>query len=83
MCHINGEGVEGYTSSEIKNVFYHLSVGVLIDGLCAFRVVYRTRLIEKIIKERGQELKAGCCVLEISEKAQIMLQRLTIGWYGA
>ena len=41
-CFINGGGVEGCTLSEIKNVFYQLSMGVLIDTKCAFSVLYTT-----------------------------------------
>ena len=60
-----------------------MSTGVLIDVLCAFSVVWNITLMGKIIEEGGQGLEAGCLVLKIAKKAQIMLQRLTIGWYSA
>ena len=54
--------------SEINNVFYRLGLSVLIAGLCAIRVLYIIRPLEKIIKQRGEEVKAGWLMLKIAKK---------------
>ena len=54
-------------------------MGVLIGVLYAFMVTYRIRMMKKIIRQRGQELKAGWLMLKIAKKVYIILQRLVFG----